>query len=408
MSILEELASPEVWKSYCQYQKDKGYLTEKEEHALEEYCKNRSYEEVVSFQLPKKQLLNKLGTGKKRTVYIFSEDENMILKVMTWLLERYDNFFSSNCYAFRRGLGAGRAIRALTSVQDLAEKYSCKMDIRNYFNSIDVSILLPKLKRLLADDKKLYHFLEQLLTCDACVWQGREISEKRGAMAGTPTAGFLANLYLTRLDTYFEERQIPYARYSDDIIFFADSREEREQYKALVCDTLDAHGLWLNPDKLSQTDPGEPWEYLGISCRAGEIDLSTVALDKMKGKIRRKARALYRWRCRKQVGDEQIMRVMNRVFNTRFYDNPLHSEMTWARWFFPLLTTTQGLKVIDQYMQQYLRYLCSGKHGKANYKITYEQLKASGYRNLVHEYYRYRENPESYFESQECRSVHEK
>ena len=40
-------------------------------------------------------------------------------------------------------------------------------------------------------------------------------------------------------------------------------------------------------------------------------------------------------------------------------------------------------------MQEYLRYLYSGRHYKGNYKITYEMLKKIGYRNLVNEYYKY-------------------
>lgn len=45
-------------------------------------------------------------------------------------------------------------------------------------------------------------------------------------MAGTPMSPFLANVYLTEMDKYFEERDVLYFRYSDDIILFADSMEE--------------------------------------------------------------------------------------------------------------------------------------------------------------------------------------
>jgi len=50
---------------------------------------------------------------------------------------------------------------------------------------------------------------------------------------------------------------------------------------------------------------------------------------------------------------------------------------------------SEGFRIIDDYMQEYLRYLYSGRHYKGNYKITYEMLKKIGYHNLVNEYYKY-------------------
>ncbi len=69
-------------------------------------------------------------------------------------------------------------------------------------------------------------------------------------------------------------------------------------------------------------------------------------------------------------------------------------EFTWQRWFFPNLTTDKGLKEIDAYMQQYIRYTVTGRHYKGNYRIRYETLKEWGYRSLVHEYYSYKKTKE--------------
>ena len=68
----------------------------------------------------------------------------------------------------------------------------------------------------------------------------------------------------------------------------------------------------------------------------------------------------------------------------RFFDmgilNEIIEKETWI---------SEGFRIIDDYMQEYLRYLYSGRHYKGNYKITYEMLKKIGYRNLVNEYYKY-------------------
>lgn len=73
--------------------------------------------------------------------------------------------------------------------------------------------------------------------------------------------------------------------------------------------------------------------------------------------------------------------------NRKFFGYKDEDEFTWERWFFPNLTVTDGLKEIDHYMQQYIRYCVTGRHYKGNYRITYEQMKEWGYKNLVHSYY---------------------
>ncbi len=110
----------------------------------------------------------------------------------------------------------------------------------------------------------------------------------------------------------------------------------------------------------------------------------------MKGKISRKARALYRWRLRKGADYDRAAAAMIRKFNHKFYASDDESDFTWSRWFFPLLSSAEGLRVIDAYMISYLRYLYSGRHFKGNYAVSYEHLKELGFRSLVNEFYRFR------------------
>jgi hypothetical protein len=111
---------------------------------------------------------------------------------------------------------------------------------------------------------------------------------------------------------------------------------------------------------------------------------------KMKGRISRKARALYRWRLRKGADYDRTARAMIRKFNRKFYDIDEESEFTWSRWFFPVLTSAEGLKELDAYLIEYIRYLYSGRHYKGNYAVSYEHIRELGFRSLVHEYYEYR------------------
>ena len=78
---------------------------------------------------------------------------------------------------------------------------------------------------------------------------------------------------------------------------------------------------------------------------------------------------------------------MIRSFDNKFYDLSGTGEYTWTRYYFPVISCTDGLQRIDRYMVMYLRYLSTGRHTRSNYRITYEHLKKLGYTPLVHEYY---------------------
>ena len=266
--------------------------------------------------------------------------------------------------------------------------WAYKLDIHDYFNSISIPILLPILKRLLADDPDLFRFFERMLTDDRAVADGQVVQEKRGIMAGTPTAPFLADVYLMEVDRYFAEAGVVYARYSDDIILFAPDRETLEGHKDALLGFLAQYRLEVNPSKEKIYAPDEPFEFLGFKCLGRSIDLSEATKLKMKGKIRRAARALHRWQIRKGYDPQRAMKGLIRIFNDKFFESGDPRALTWSRWFFPVITRVDGLREIDSYLQQYIRYLGTGRHTKANYRVRYADLKALGYRSLVREYYR--------------------
>ena len=184
-----------------------------------------------------------------------------------------------------------------------------------------------------------------------------------------------------------EQRGILYARYSDDIIFFAPTREELEQHARRLHEVLAEHDLTVNPDKCATTEPGQTWEYLGFSYCQGRVDISQAALEKIMAKCKRKARAIYRWKVKNGKEDIHAIRAYIKYLNKKFFDNPVHNELTWCRWYLPIITTDESLRRLDHYIQQNLRYLTTGRYTKANYKLRYETMQELGYRSLVGEYY---------------------
>lgn len=403
-AILKKAASEACWYEFLEYKLDRQHLDAGEEREIRDFIERKAYlslceawsrgEFPVSY--PVKRIVNKQSTGKKRIVYSFPGDEGILLKFIAFHLFHYDYYFNNNCYAFRREYGVKDALLRIRSLPDLQEQFCLKVDITNYFNSIDVDRLLEKLLFVREVDETLYGLFERLLQRKQVMVNGRLVSENHGAMAGTSLSPFFANVYMSEVDAYFAGQDIPYFRYSDDILVFARSQEDLLQRRDQLYRMVKELGLAINPDKVHISAPGEVWEFLGFCYRNGEIDLSDMTLRKIKAKIRRKSEALRRWQRKKGLTGEKaaigLIRAMNRKFYGSSADNrdafDGSSDFTWSRWFFPNLTVDDGLHIIDAYLQEYIRYTVTGRHYKGNYRIRYEQLKEWGYRSLVHEFYR--------------------
>lgn len=398
MSLIYLLNNDSKWQEFLIRKKETSHLPKKVLANYETFINEKQYKEIANkiinndytFSTPKKVLIGKMGKSKKRVVYMYKTEENYILKMITFLLYKYDYLFSSNLYSFRQNSGVKKAIFDLTTKNKLNNLYGYKVDIKNYFNSIDISILLKNLKDDL-NDKPLYDLLKRLLTNEYVLYNDKLIKEQKGVMAGVPISAFLSNYYLKDLDKYFFDNNIIYLRYADDIIVFADTKELIEKHKQYIINYLKSVNLEINTDKEYLYSPKEKFEFLGFSYQNGVIDLSDNTIKKIKGKIRRTAKGLRRWMIKKDATYEVTLKAMNRKFNRKFFGKN-ENDLTWQYWFFPTINTSKSLKIVDEYMQNWQRYIKTGKHNKKNYeKVPYDFLKQCYYKSLVNEYYKQKE-----------------
>ena len=394
-SILTQLTRQETWEEFLAYRLVKGRFNWHEFDEADRFVEQEAYLHLAQkiargegLGIPKKKIVNKMGTGKKRVVYSFAPDEMVILKFIAFKLYDYDAVFSPNCYAFRRGIKACDAIFFINRAIGNRRMWAYKLDIHDYFNSISIDILLPMLEEIMSDDPLLYRFFENMLSDNRVVSGGETILESHGVMAGIPTASFLADVYLKEVDRHFHDAHVIYARYSDDIILFAPDFETLEAYKGQMADFLRKYRLEVNPDKEKIYSPDEAYEFLGFKCHGRDIDISEATKKKMKGKIKRATKSLMRWKVRNQMEPEKAMKGLINHFNRVFFENDDTESLTWSRWFFPVINQTDGLKEIDHYLQQNIRFLSTGKHNKTNFKTNYAQLKQLGYRSLVNEFFK--------------------
>ena len=397
MSLLDILSDEKVWVDFYEQKVDPAYFRIADAQHLFQYVRQKRYLPVVEMirrgegvSVPCKKRIAKADSSKKRIVYSLPEDETMVLKLLTWLMIRkYDSFFSDNLYSFRPGYGVKHALKRILYAPESSQYYSYKLDVRNYFNSIDVDLLMAILKELLSDDLPLYDFLTNQLSNPKVFDEGELVEENKGVMAGIPYAVFLANVFLTPLDRLFE--QIPgvvYCRYSDDIILFSKDKETLEQAKEILHNYLSDYHLEINHSKVIETRPGESWTFLGFECDGKTIDVSKVSVQKLKSKMKRKAKALRRWAEVNGKDGWMAAKAFIKHFNKKLYTSESNCEVNWSWWYFPLITTDSSLQQIDSYMQDCIRYVATGKRTKSRYNFSYEQMKDLGMLSLVNMWYK--------------------
>lgn len=401
MSILDKLYDDSAWESFLNRKSENEYISKLEKRRIEKFIREKRYLPIVEkienglpLSSPRLAVLNKKYTQKKRKVFIFPNEENFVLKMISFLLYKYDYLFSPNLYSFRRNMTVKMALSEILKRNRNSYMYSYKVDIHEYFNSVNPKRMVEILNRYIPEDKRLIAFIERLLGDEYAIQNGKKIKVQKGIMAGMPISGFLANLYLCELDQRFYERNIPYIRYSDDIIVFAQKEDELHEYEQKLRAELSARDLTVNEKKEFRTAPHERWEFLGFSINDSTVDISDASFKKIKAKLRRKARAILRWKNKTGATDEWAIRAYIKHFNKKFFHNDKENELTWCMWYFPAINTTKRLGEIDEYMISCIRYIATGKHTKANYNLRYEKIKALGYISLVNAYYRFKRGKE--------------
>lgn len=236
-TILQKARDKHAWLEFLEYKLDKQHFSRAEETELREFIETEEYlslcdlweKEQLPQGYPQKRTINKQGSRKKRVIYTFPGADGILLKFIAFHLYRYDGYFCNNCYAFRRNFGVWEAIHRIRSTKNIGQMYCLKVDISNYFNSIDVDILLGNLSFIQDTDLPLYKLFSKILKENRVMENTKLLLENHGAMAGTPTLDeeddeetmdftwsrwFFPNLTTDKelkiIDTYFQE----YIRYT--------------------------------------------------------------------------------------------------------------------------------------------------------------------------------------------------
>lgn len=403
MSLLEELNKQEYWEETLDRMLKKENLTSEQQMEIillnsmnfrEQFIRMLQEKSYV-WSIPTKAFLNKIGTTKKRVVYIYNIQDRYVLGVLYRVFSSYyKDRVSKQCFSYKRGMKTLNAIDYLKSDIDITKKYGVKLDIKAYFNSVNRDYL-EKVVNEISDSTEIKYLLTSLLNDDRVYINGNLSKDYKSLIPGTAFSSFLANYCLRDLDNYIVDKcKLTYARYSDDIICFSDSLDELHNVLDIIHLKLEELGLKINEKKYEWFQPGDEIDFLGLKLKSdGIIDISDNSLRKFKKKIKHACRVgrsniEIRHKDPYKEAKKIIKRHNHRVYKCFIQDA---SKFGWAYYAFRYINTLETLREIDFYMKDRLRQMITGHNNKANIrKVPDDKLKELGYVSLCEMYIKFK------------------
>lgn len=410
MSIIEEIEKEKYWDiTLDKMLKKKNITTEQETELIALNSTGFRHEFInrvklgeYKWSIPNKLLLNKLGTKKKRVVYLYSIQDRYVLGVLYRVFSSYYiNDISSSCYSYKRGIKTLNAIDYIKADKDLSNKSGVKLDIHAYFNSVNREYLIKILEEISNKEQCIERLLKDLYLDDRITFDGQEMLEYKSLIPGTAFSSFLANYCLKDIDNYIcDDLGLTYARYSDDILYFADTKEKLKEALDIIINKLNDIGLEINKSKYEWFEPKEDINFLGLKLKDNKIiDISDNSTIKFKKKIKHACKIGRNEIERLGKDPYKVARNIIGRYNYRIYKCYIQdpSKFGWAYYAFRYINTINTIRKLDFYFKDRLRQMVTGVNNSSNIKkVPEEMLKELGYVSMVEMFIRFKEDFDYY------------
>ncbi len=138
----------------------------------------------------------------------------------------FDKTFIFDSYSCRKNKGTHKAVKRLSVfIRKVSKNYTrdcfcLKLDIKQFFASVDHTILIDCLKEKVTDHE-IFSLLESTI---------KSFSKDKGIPIGNLTSQIFANVYLNKLDQFIKHNlKIKYyLRYCDDFVIVSDNKDYLE------------------------------------------------------------------------------------------------------------------------------------------------------------------------------------
>lgn len=227
-------------KLYLEFQK---YYENNKELLKQQIIKNEYEPEEISL----KEIIN--YKGKRRLVSLMSIKDKFISKLILRVLEKYITpCFSKNSFAYQKGKGTTKAIIKIKQYVENGSLLVGKIDIKDYFDSINHEKLLGILKDFKIENN-IIELINKFIKCRVN-HDFSTYTKTNGIIQGNPLSSILSNMYLDRLDKELDALNIKFIRYCDDINVFGKNKQEVNNNLRLIEKKLNnEYSLRINKEK---------------------------------------------------------------------------------------------------------------------------------------------------------------
>lgn len=336
--------------------------------------------------------------GGYRDIFIFNELDSFSLKVINSIFTKLnDNKISNNVFSYRKGsrcFNAGQYVRKGLINNNLV---GMKIDISNYFQSVPREIILKSVYELVEDDLGR-QLLERLYDINKVYYKDEIKEEYLGIMPGSALASFMANYILKDIDNIMINKSEIYARYSDDIVIFANNKEELKELENTLVYNLSLIGLSVKEEKIQYYHNDDVITFLGLDITKDYIDVSEKSYKAIRRVIKQKCEKQRKLLETGKIEDKElaIRKAIQSIYNTIYYSlvsDKIEHKGGRIQYIFSSITRTDKLKQLDFYMLDTLRYVYSGKHNKGTVKILdTRKLESLGFIPFVKMFHLYKKD----------------
>ncbi len=229
-------------------------------------------------EIPKK------NAEKRKLGLLTIKDKIIQQAILTLISPQFDRLFVNNSYGYRTQKGPVRAIhRTINLCQMKKTQWVLRLDIDNYFDTIDHNILFQRLQPYVKDDEVL-RLIQLCVSMGNVTHKGHWVESAMGVPQGAILSPLLSNFYLHPFDQFVLSRTPHYVRYADDFVLFLPSEEDAKKLLEQIITFLDTRlKLKLNEPQLLHKN--DPFEFLGIQFSNGTIGLSGNKLVELTERI---------------------------------------------------------------------------------------------------------------------------
>jgi group II intron reverse transcriptase/maturase/CRISPR-associated endonuclease Cas1 len=220
--------------------------------------------------------------GSERPIGIASIRDRVVQAACLTLLEPvFEPTFSHYSFAFRPRRNAHQALAFTKSIIAGGMKWAVIADIKGCFDNIDHDLLIELISCHI-EDPALINLIKHWLTADVLDFRDL-LPSLVGVPQGESLSPLFANVYLTPLDRHFEEMNLDFVRYADDMVIFTGSEDEaKKALHGMEQFLRDRLKLELKPSKTNYVLIENGFNFLGFTINKAGLAIKSNKIDSIK------------------------------------------------------------------------------------------------------------------------------